>query len=467
MPSPTLSLRLPVAPAPRSRAHPGELVLGALLSGLGLFLALALFYPGIATHDSLAVYDQAYTGKFGDWQPPMMGLLWTSLEQIFGYGPAAITIPNVTAYWLGFFLLFAGLRQTGARSAWLVLALGFLPPVFALLGIIWRDVIFSVLWLLAFALVFVTANCTRIWRVSATGVALGLFLLGFWLRPNALFAAAPLLIYLLAPHSWRWWRLAVFAVPICMGLQASSYALDTVWLKAHDDHAQSSILVFDLAGITHFTGQNAFPIDDWTPDQVNTVATKCYNPAYWDAIWWSGCRFAMERIDRNVPPGTKLFGSRALFDAWLRAILAHPLAYAEHRLAHFSALLTGENMVMFDQANSGEWRFFFFKSELYSRYENAMLWLNHNTPLFRGWPWLLLSFIALLAGACMPEGRARPATLGLASSSFLFTMTYLFFGVAAEYRYVYWTALSSLIALVFVLARLEVGRRTNRSCNIQ
>jgi hypothetical protein len=425
----------------------------------GLAATLALFYPGIATHDALAVYDQAYAWSFGDWQPPLLGVIWIGLERLFGYGPAAMLVPTLSAFWLAILLGFVALRRTGALSAWGIFLVPLMPPVFAILGIIWRDVIFAVLWLLAFALATLTSAQGRRTRWGLTALALMALMIGYWVRPNALFAAVPMVIYVLRPGDWSFVRPIVWGLPIMLVLQGSTYLVNTTWLQAREEHVGHSILVFDLSGTSHFSGQNVFPVTRWTPDQVAKVISTCYRSNYWDSIWWKGCTFAMAAIDRDDPPGTKLFGSQRLVDAWIQAIRTHPLAYLRHRLAFFEALMTWENMVVFDQARSGQYRFWLIKSTAYSYFENAMLWLNANTPLFRGLTWLVLGLATGLAGLRVPNGRGKAAVLTLASSGVIYTLTYMLFGVAAEYRYVYWTALSSLVAAVVLAVKIEIARR--------
>jgi hypothetical protein len=445
-----------MSPAARALAPSHvEILAAAMIMAGGFALSVWLFYPGLATHDALAVYDQAHAGRFGDWQPPLMGVIWVVLEHVFGYGPQALFLPVAALYWVGWFLAFLALRATGAKRARLVLILPFLPPVFALLGILWRDIIFAVLWLNAVALAALGADRERGWRLLATGLALACVLAGYWLRPNALFAAVPILAYVLWPRTWRWGRLALLAVPVVPVLALSTSFINYRLLGAQTDNPTHSIFVFDLAGISHFADRNVFPVEDWTPAQVETLKATCYNPSYWDAMWWPQCTFAMERINRDDPPGSKLFGSPHLRDAWVSAILEHPLAYARHRLAFFNALMTGRNMVMFDQDNSGQWRFFFFKRSPYVLLETAMLRLHDVTPLFRGATWLLLSIAVGIAGLRMANGRAKAAILNLASSGILYALTYSVFGVAAEYRYVYWTALSGLLGVAFVLSKWE------------
>jgi hypothetical protein len=261
------------------------------------------------------------------------------------------------------------------------------------------------------------------------------------------------------PRDWRLVRLLAWALPVILLLQASTFAINTLWLKAKEEHAVHSILVFDLAGISHFSGRNAFPIDSWTPDQTAKLISTCYRPNYWDSLWWKGCTFAMAAINRDDPPGTKLFGSDRLVEAWIAAVRGDPVAYLRHRLAYFSALMTWPNMVVFDQQNSGQFRFWFLKSTAYHYFETAMLTLNAGTPLFRGLTYLLIGLGAGLAALRLANGPAKAAAMALASSGVIYALTYTVFGVAAEYRYVYWTALSSLVAVVVLAVKAEIDRR--------
>ncbi|MEI8147426.1 MAG: hypothetical protein WCH83_18395, partial [Alphaproteobacteria bacterium] len=422
-------------------------------------LAYHLFFPGIATHDAIVVYDQAYAGKFGDWQPPLLGCLWIRLEPYLGYGPQALFVPTIAIVWASLFVLFLALRRLTLWPAWLMLLVGYVPSTFALTGIIWRDVIFTACWMLAIALTLLSSEQGRVLRILAMILALILFFFGFFIRPNALFAAVPILIYLIWARSFSWKRLVFLFVPLVLALQLASGLVNYGWLNANREQAVHSIFVFDLTGISHFADKNVFPIDDWTPEEVEKVKTICYEPTYWDAIWWPRCSFAMARINRDEPPGTKLFGSPVLQKAWMSAILANPVAYVEHRFNHFRALLLENNMILFDQTKSGQFRFRFIGGVDFTRFQFAVDWMGANTPLFRGLTWLLLSFVCLVISATWRNGPLKAATLGMSISAFVYTMTYLGFGVAAEYRYVYWTTFSSLVSAVLVLAKWVIDRR--------
>ena len=54
-------------------------------------------------------------------------------------------------------------------------------------------------------------------------------------------------------------------------------------LDAKRQNPLHSILVFDLGGITHFTGENQFPVA-WSAEQTALLTGKCYDPVRWDPI---------------------------------------------------------------------------------------------------------------------------------------------------------------------------------------
>jgi len=442
-------------PAEDTRPGTIELVLAAAVALAGWGLCLYMLYPGIASYDALYVYEDALAGKYGDWQPPLFGVIWLWLEPFLGTGTQAIAVPTITIYWLSFFLIFLGLRRTGTRLAWLALLLPLTPPLLVLQGIVWRDVVFSTLWLFAAALALASADRGRVTRVIATLLALAFFVLGFWLRPNALFAAAPLFVYIVWPRDFRWKRLLITAIPLCIALQASSSLINYTWLKAAERHPTHSILVFDLTGISHFSGENAFPVSDWTSEEVERLVKTCYKPEYWDTVWWMtpDCTFVMQRLDGEGPGKPRLFGTPALVDAWIGAIEAHPLAYLQHRFAHFKVLMLDRTMVMWEHPEDLTRRFPFTGNETYQAFNGMMHWLQDNTSLFCGLPWLLLTLAMVVAGFAVGDGRAKAAILGLSLSGAIFTLTYLPFGVAAEYRYVYWTVFSGLVAGLIAMAK--------------
>src|SRR5436190_2521246 len=170
----------------------------AALIAAGYGLTLWIFYPGIMTFDAKFVYGYIAKGTLGDWQSPVMTVLWGAIDPI-APGPGSMFLLIATSYWLGFGLLAFTAGRRSPRIALLLPLLALSPPTFVFVGIIWRDVLFATSWLLAAVLVFATTGCGWKARVPVQALALGLLAFGFLLRPNALAAAPILAAFILWP----------------------------------------------------------------------------------------------------------------------------------------------------------------------------------------------------------------------------------------------------------------------------
>src|SRR5258705_4121007 len=114
----------------------------------GFALTLYVFYPGVMTFDSRYIYQYVTTGFYGDWQSPVMTLVWSLIDPI-APGPGSLLLLTATLYWLAFGMVALTVAR---RSPWIALLLPLLalsPPAFVFVGIICRDVLFASAWLLA------------------------------------------------------------------------------------------------------------------------------------------------------------------------------------------------------------------------------------------------------------------------------------------------------------------------------
>ena len=144
-------------PAQRGRAKYALLLLVLLLA---FALTVLMFYPGYITGDAGYVYAEAKAWRFGDWQSPAMGVIWRIVDPL-APGSLSMFLLTVTLYWLGFgALAFIALRSS-ISLALLTLLLAFTPPAFILLALIWRDILFGVIWLAAAVLAFAAAEWHR------------------------------------------------------------------------------------------------------------------------------------------------------------------------------------------------------------------------------------------------------------------------------------------------------------------
>lgn len=436
----------------------------AALGGLTLLLVVAgyaltvlVFYPGYVTVDASYVYAdvrawQSGRPQFGDWQSPVMTVLWRLIDPI-APGAVSIFLLTVTLYWLGFGLLaFVALKHATLkhsalkRSRILALAtpfLALLPPTFFFVGMVWRDILFGVIWLAAAVIVLAAAESAVWWRRAVQAVALFLIAIGVLLRQNAIFAAPFLAAYAVWPTCFDIRRMAIAFVPAVV----LSYALVPLvyygLLDAKRQNPLHSILVFDLGGVTRFSGENQFPVA-WNGDQKKLLRGACYDPEHWDTYWHlPPCAFVMQRLER---PDDVIFGTSRLTAAWWRAVATHPLAYLEHRTTFMWQFLARSNLVLpvwdWRDANSAYG---------HSPYFTPLLTLHNAlqpTLVFRPGIWLVLA-IAVFGFSW--RARSTPSgafAVGVTASAIVYVMTFFFVGVAADFRYAYWCVLATLAGAV-------------------
>ena len=412
----------------------------AAMTAAGFALTLYVFYPGIMTFDALYVYKDMAKGFYGDWQSPVMIVLWSLIDPI-APGSASMFLLIATFYWLAFGLLALTMAR---HSVWpaLALLLAVSPPAFVFVGIIWRDVLFANTWLLAAALSFAAANRDSKLRVPAQAMALGLLALGVLLRPNALAAAPILAAYILWPTRFSWKRAAILYAPAALGLFGLVQVVYYNVLGATRQQPLHPIMVFDLGGISHFATTNVFP-GSWTADETALITHGCYQPTAWDIYWTQEpCQFVMKYLERE-----KLFASPALTDAWKHAIVSHPTAYLQHRAAFMWNFLMGTNLTMWTLDLDDTSKIIFADNP-----RLMALKMLHDalkpTPLFRAGSWLLIC-IAVCAFAWRARNTPSGAfAIGVCGSAAVYTLTFFAVGVASDFRYGYWAVLAGITGVI-------------------
>ena len=173
-------------------------VVVAVLIAAGYGLTLTVFYPGIMTYDAKFIHEDIAKGVLGDWQSPVMTVLWGVIDPV-APGSASMFLLIATSYWLGFGWLAFAVACRSSRVALLLPLLALTPPAFVFVGIIWRDMLFATIWLLAAVIVFAAAESGARFRMMVKALALVLCALGVLLRPNALIAAPILAAYIVWP----------------------------------------------------------------------------------------------------------------------------------------------------------------------------------------------------------------------------------------------------------------------------
>lgn len=415
----------------------GWFVLGCLAANI------AISYPGRLNWDSREQYQQAVSGIFIDWHPPIMAWVWSYLRLVHdGSGP--LFIAHVGLYWLGFGLLaFTLARLEHVRASWCVLLLSLLPPLLTMNPAILKDVSMAVAFLAAYAVTFFYRSQNKKLPLAGGLFIAILLLYGTLVRANAIFAVPPLVVYAFWPYLFR--RpirlLIVFGALLGLSFPVSA-VVNYKLLRAEHSHPFRSLLVYDLTGIAYFSGDvSVF----WRGATFSVEEVRrCYSPVEWDTLGIYGkCK---EFWDSPSPQQTR---------TWLFAIAKHPVAYLEHRLAQFNSSL--HFIVPWHHTDPSVLKHLLTDVPI-TRSEGGLdtrvadyLTTDSNpafTPIFA----LLLGIrmLPLLFRAGLKEVQPLvTAALALDLSAVFYAGAYFIVGVASQLRYYYWALMA--IGMVTIL----------------
>lgn len=432
----------------------------ALLAAGAVAQAMA-YWPGIMIWDAIRQYGQALSGRFDDWHPPAFEWLWRGLHAV-ATGPAPMLIVQLTLYWGGFALLAGwalAMRRRGLSLA--IAACAFFPVGYALMGAVIKDS------LMAAALLTVTGLLAWFQRQPNNGLrvaAIIVLLCAMTLRFNGFLAGLPLLVALL-PAAWRATRMrlaattVLAAIPLVLAVPVANRAL-----HAARSGVELSLIIYDLGGITRYSGVDVFP-ELRVADKVS-VNKRCYRADNWDVYAWWGdapCPIGFE----NIAPAFKASGQDPML-FWLKAIATHPWAYAEHRLGHFNTnirFLVHDNnaLAVPSQSDPNPWNYRVPPNPLHASIDRISQ-IVARTPL--GWPafWLAIALGVLLISSKLPS---RSLVVPIASSALLYGSGYVVFSVASELRYHFWTMTASLLAAAIASCDLMTNPGFRRSTLIR
>ncbi|URD61040.1 hypothetical protein M8312_00525 [Sphingomonas sp. KRR8] len=435
-------------------SRPWPVWLAALV---GLLLTAGAFWPGIMIDDARWQYQQSVDNAYEDWHPPIMAWLWRQLSLVLP-GPGLMLALQLLLAWGGMALIGGWAKRRGWKGAALgVVAAGFLPGALMLMGAVTKDCLMAGTLLAATGLLLWLQDVRTThagWLLRTLIFALLLFAAA--LRFNAFLACLPLALAAVPASSLASWPRRIGAALLFSAAFLAVGPAVSSALHAEKTGVQQSLIIFDLGGITAFSGQNVFP-DLGVRDPV-AVNARCYDPYQWDTYSdWAKvpCPLGYDAIqplvdDEDIDP-------KAL---WIDAIRHHPLAYAEHRLAHFNQATYF--LIRHSPGNTGwltsvdnPWHYQVTPNPVLDAVGTADR-LVLKTPL--GWPiiWLALALAALVGALAL---RVRGPALALAASAFLYGSGYLLVGVATGMRYQLWTWFAAIIAALFVWAEWRNSQR--------
>jgi len=440
----TASASIRLLPRRRSTAW-----LLALLAVLGFGLELRAFWPGLMSTDSFEQYVQAALHRYSDHHPPIMAWVWSLTDRVIP-GPAGMLILHLSLLWIGLWSVAEGARKRGFRYTWLILPIGVMPWIANIAGVIWKDVGMACALLAAGGLLYDVENSDR--RLRFLVITTGFVLIAYatMVRANGFFAALPLAAYAVATVRPRgaFTRAAGIGVAFVALVLGGQQLLERKVLDASPRHLSQLVMLFDLAGIACRGGGIDIPIAFRKPGYDAAALCPAYDPDQVDKLFFFPKSPLQMSLDEDAVQ--KLRGK------WLAAATQYPKLYLAHRMQSFAGLL-GLHRVSEDDRylrqpymQPNPWGFAFTPNTLSSALDASVDALA-DSGLFSGALWIAVAAVLLVVIARRRLQARFEAVLLV--SGLMNALPYLFLSLAPNYRFLYWTVLSTSVALVLMLLR--------------
>jgi hypothetical protein len=429
----------------------------------GWLLMIVYAYPGFMSYDSVLQLLQARDHVYVGGHPPVMGVLWGAVDALIP-GPFGMLLIQVTCFLAGVYLLLA--RFMRERTAAIVAVLIMLvPPVSAVLAVIWKDSQMLAYLVLGTALI---SSSER--RIKLVGI--GFVFMATAVRYNAFAATLPLVVLVFEWRPKQRWY-ARYGIGLAVWLSITLLASQTnSWLADdHPDPWHDSIAPLDITGTLRYASdipddelrtalagtpvlvdsgfqaiarghQRAEDLDEHT---VLTFGSGQYVPGLWVAT-------------RHLFAASSSEAHRAAMGrAWRKIVLGHPGAYLTYRW-HVTAErmhLDGSRVpsatyiwfvdVLDSEGSARRTEHAALPSKLQATLRRDMYALGESF-LFRPWIYVVV-LVVMLVFACRRRAILAVALSGLASEVLLFV-----FAPTIDYRYSIWLVTSTLLVVAMLVA---------------
>jgi hypothetical protein len=429
----------------------------ALAALLGSALMLWLAWPGFYTFDSIDQLAQVRgLVRLGDEHPPLMVLIWRLLDRIWP-NPGGMFALLVAGYWSALAILVWNLFD-GAARRWLVFCLvGLWPPAFIVICHVWKDGATAAALLAACASI---ASWHRSGRRGSTVFAALWLIVAACLRHNAILAAAPLALWLAWPRTTGdaqrrpargvALRTSAIALLTCVAMAIAPPLLARA-AGARPGHVWTIVALWDLAGISVHENRVLIP----PSDIIGTLSVDDLRRGY--TPYSAGPLFELGKIRLSYDMDFSPAELASLRSAWLHAVGDYPASYLRHRMAFSRYQFLGYPRDAIRDLTFAPMRFEFPGFPLHlppvdtgAPWLRMLEWLR-PTPLFAGALYVGLAMLAAFVAWRRRQSPDPSPALALSFSSLANALPLLIISGSADFRYMIWSVLASLLALALAL----------------
>lgn len=434
----------------------------ALVIGMWL-ITVAANAPGHLSYDSIMQLNEGRDLSYLGHHPPLMSLLLGIFDRLLP--GTALYMTFVQSFFFASVLVFV-LR--GTRASWLTAAAVLLvclsPVVLIYQGIVWKDVLFANLALFSFALLFRLGHrppwvryASYAGSMLAGGVSTQARQNGFVILP--FIAIAIVHLETLHLRNWRAWLLkasAGIAIGIAAFLAVSFFTAGVIRATATQPPANSfgrgAVILagYDIAGVLALSDSaDVGLLRDRGLDVtvLRDQAKRYYTPE------------RIDPFDRATEFGAELhkLSDAQLLRAWITLIIRNPGPYLHHRALVFRWMIAPPEIMKclplhigVDGPTDVMTRLGLQPGQRPSDHA-LFVYASHfmYTPVFQHVFYLV--FALVIVGALMLRGgRDADVVIWLVISSIAFALSWFVFGVACDFRYLYFLTVSVGAALIAV-----------------
>lgn len=421
----------------------------------GIFLTIFSYYPGYMSLDSFDQFSQARSGDYTYWHPPIMAWVW-SLSNKMIPGPAGMLCLFATMFWVGWGLFVQSKVQNSLMAAAIILAVGLSPPVFALLGTVWKDVGMGTSLVLASGLI---AHAARKKSLPALIGSIPFLFFACSLRHEGVIAAIPILIWLVfvgVPLKFpgartRFFPWIMVALAVGIGFLGLKALLERSLVGKNDFASPMQVIwVHDLAGLSLELGRPLLPTyltvnnSDFRLDELERV----YEPGSALTL------FQNQGSYRRFPAAKTREEYGNLFETWLERVSEFPGAYLKIRWRFFvnSLALSSTHAPYSYHLGISENIFgiSLLKDGIWNQWVMRYLDIFRDTWVFRGWVYLAL-ITALFSGGVFLRSL-EICMLSISALSYEFV--HIFVLATPDFRYRWWVVLSVFLCLTALMSEI-------------
>lgn len=237
-----------------------QLIVILLIILLGCLFSIISSYPGFMSPDSFNQYEQARSGVYTDWHPPVMAWIWHYLLCMKD-GPQPMLILHNILFWSGIFLIAIRLQKFYYSIVLLILC--FSPSILNFIGVIWKDTfLFSLLvFISGFTFYFKNIKFSKGKLFLISAIFFILCIIAVMLRHNAAAAILPVIwLFLILNFNFRYkiiYPLSSLVVTILLFLFCQH--LNSRLCKGKSQFPQQQLMVYDLLAVSFEKKQNLLP----------------------------------------------------------------------------------------------------------------------------------------------------------------------------------------------------------------